>query len=74
MIRNININGIITGWSNWALDQVGLLDKETKKLAETRLKICETCEFRKVNNCGVCGCALTAKTKDPKSTCPETKW
>ena len=76
MIREVNLNSIVTGWFNWAKDQLGLLDEETKKLAESRLKICETCTNRKTNQCGLCGCMLTAKTKDPNAKCPDNpnKW
>ena len=76
MIRNINVNSIISGWFNYALDELGLLNEKTKQLAESRLKICETCEHRKSNRCGICGCFIIAKVRDPNSVCPNNppKW
>ena len=71
MIRNINVNSITTGWFNWAMNQIGVLDKTTKDLGEKRLKICETCPKRETNQCGICGCYLPAKTVDPNAKCPD---
>lgn len=72
MIRNLN--NIATGWLNYIKGELGILSEEIKQKAEARLKICETCEFRVKNSCGQCGCILTAKTKDPNSVCPKSKW
>ena len=74
MIRKVNINGILTGWFNVMLSQLGILPEGIKSEAERRLKICETCPDRVNNRCGVCGCFLQSKTKDPSSKCPQKKW
>lgn len=74
MIRISNINNIVNGWFNQMRDQLGILPEGIKLEAERRLKICETCPNRKVNNCGVCGCNLQAKSKDTNSKCPLNKW
>lgn len=74
MIRKPNINGILTGWFNVILSELGILPDSIKQEAERRLKICETCPDRVNNRCGICGCALIAKSKDPNSKCPSKKW
>jgi hypothetical protein len=71
MIRDININEILTGWWNYIKGELGTLDSQTKALAEKRLRICETCPNRKTNQCGLCGCFLIGKTANPQSTCPD---
>ena len=45
-------------------------------LAEYRLKICQTCEFFKVNGsrCKKCGCFMKAKTTLEMAKCPVGKW
>lgn len=70
----MNISNIASGWFNHIKDKLGMLDKETKDLAEARLKICDICPRRVKNKCGVCGCQLEAKAKDPNSTCPIKRW
>ena len=54
-----------------------------KQLAEERLEICMTCEFRKeiIHNkewsalCGKCGCPLNKKIfTDQYGSCPLNKW
>jgi hypothetical protein len=68
------IKNIATGWFNQIRDSMGILPEDIKLLAEKRLKNCDTCPQRKENSCSVCGCALKAKTKDPKSSCPLNRW
>ena len=76
MIRKAQVKSIIAGWSNWALDQMGMLDPMTKSMAEKRLKICDTCPDRKDSKCGLCGCYLPAKTADQNARCAANpnKW
>ena len=56
---------------------------EQFELAQERIKICNTCEFKKedpVIHCSVCGCALKAKIYTPNTfldidgSCPKEKW
>ena len=56
----------------------------SKKLSESRLKICHGCPDLKVNDavkdgygklyCGKCGCDLLSKTSSEGSKCPAGKW
>lgn len=39
-----------------------------------RLDTCLTCEFRRADRCGKCGCMLMTKAKWKTSTCPINKW
>ncbi len=43
----MNISNIASGWFNHIKDKLGMLDKETKDLAEARLKICDICPLSK---------------------------
>lgn len=46
-------------------------------LANERLAICNKCDKRKGNTCGVCGCPLFAKVHDYPLKCPHpegAKW
>ena len=47
-----------------------------KQEAKTRHNICKSCEkYRKITDqCKMCGCIMTLKTKLEKSTCPLGKW
>lgn len=69
MIKNIS-NVLF----NLMKKQLGLLSPKVEKIAETRLKICDTCSQRVNNTCGQCGCLLAAKTVDLNSKCPINKW
>ena len=46
------------------------------KVAQSRQNICNSCEHRRkfVNQCSICGCFLTAKTKMLYAECPLKKW
>tara|TARA_R110000824_G_scaffold237454_1_gene426218 strand:- start:285 stop:623 length:339 start_codon:yes stop_codon:yes gene_type:complete len=39
-----------------------------------RRAICESCDSRKGNSCGECGCYITHKTRLEEQTCPLGKW
>lgn len=53
-------------------------DEIYAELAEKRIKICDTCEFKSdlpVRHCTLCGCALRGKIHSPrKGACPKDKW
>jgi len=75
------IKDIIIGWSNVVLEQLNLLDKETKAESERRLKICTPCDSNSTKSkidlhstCKSCGCNLLAKSKSPASKCPKNLW
>lgn len=47
----------------------------TAELAETRLGICQKCEFlMKTSRCAKCGCFVAAKVKAEMSKCPVGNW
>ena len=87
---NMNrLEQIAIGWGNFAKEQLGLLDKKTKKLVGTRLSICDKCLIRSGSICsnlkyGIniktkqkqngCGCILIAKTMVKDARCPLDKW
>lgn len=55
------------------LDPDRMLDDDQK--IESRLKICESCEFYKITKqCSKCGCFMPLKTKLAISECPIGKW
>lgn len=61
---------IYDGWKNFAFP-----NPEVEKLAKKRIEICVDCEFLTKNkSCEKCGCYMPAKTRSPRSTCPENKW
>jgi len=56
---------------------------DEKERAESRIKICDTCEENKISEilnyhyCGKCGCPLEKKIFSPlpgKEACPLAKW
>ena len=53
-------------------------EKENTVLAEKRIEICNSCEFKSevpYNKCTVCGCSLKGKIYSPvKGACPKGKW
>jgi hypothetical protein len=83
------IKQILEGWGNRVKEHIGLLDEETRLMAEERLHICNICEVRDGNACSPqrtilnevngtmvhgCGCNISAKTLSPSSNCPASKW
>jgi len=42
--------------------------------ANTRLKICESCEFYSNTRCTKCGCYMAVKTHLKAANCPVGKW
>lgn len=80
---------IFEGWGNVVKDKFGVLNEETKIMAQIRLEQCHSCHMRSGNVCDPlkqtkhivteqlvrgCGCNLTAKTLSPDSECPAGKW
>jgi len=54
---------------------------EQQRIADQRIAVCNTCEFRKYNDitnhyyCGSCGCPLAGKVYSPvEKSCPKDKW
>ena len=52
--------------------------EDQKQIAEDRLKVCMSCEFKRdepIFHCGTCGCPLQKKiySQVPRS-CPKGKW
>lgn len=47
-----------------------------KQEAKSRYEICKNCiDYRKIiDQCKVCGCIMSLKTKISSSTCPKGKW
>ena len=83
------LNEILSGWANVIRDTVGILDEQTKSVAEGRLNICNECSMRVHNSCSTerwdfdvktkelkngCGCNIAAKTLSMGSKCPLSKW
>lgn len=46
----------------------------SKEDYETRLNICNECQFRVNNTCSKCGCNLSLKATGRAFQCPEHKW
>ena len=77
----MSLKEIYEGWRNHLVPPERLKE-EIEKVAEERLKICETCEFnskfhktlRPDKHCTVCGCTLVAKVKCLSCDCPKDKW
>ena len=63
------MNQILEGWKNlvWPTE-------ESKKLAESRAKACDSCLFNKLLTCTKCGCPIPAKIRSPKAKCPINRW
>jgi hypothetical protein len=83
------LNEILDGWGNLIKSNFGLLDEETRTLAESRLIHCNVCSIRSANTCDTnqtllnvktnkvvkgCGCNIAAKTLSRASKCPADKW
>lgn len=79
----MSLREIYEGWRNHLVPPERL-KKEIERVAEERLKICETCEFNSVfhvtlrpdRHCIICGCTLVAKVKCLSCDCPHSppKW
>lgn len=67
------VKEIATAWKN-----VLVGSDRVKALAEQRIDICNTCEFKAeqigIPVCGVCHCPLLGKTHSPENSCPKEKW
>lgn len=46
----------------------------TEEQANSRLKICESCEFYQQSRCTKCGCYMAVKTHLKAASCPVGKW
>lgn len=66
------LSSIISGWKNVIIE-----DKEFMPLYQSRFDICQSCEYNKLQVCGICGCPLVSKTKSLLEECPYpegSKW
>jgi len=50
--------------------------RSDKDLIESRLAICNTCEFfyKRLNKCRKCGCFMKLKSTLKQASCPVGKW
>lgn len=55
--------------------------KEQQQLAEERLEVCNSCEYKEFKSlirtyiCGACGCPIQKKVYTPQERgCPKQKW
>lgn len=50
----------------------------TAKIRQARIKICETCEYKKnfseIELCTMCNCVISWKTWFKTAECPAKKW
>ena len=69
--------GVAKSIINWSKSNFQITPKEE---LETRIKICETCEFwdskgfNETGKCKKCGCSTWAKLKMATERCPIGKW
>jgi len=56
------LSEILDGWGNLVKSNFGLLDEETRKLAESRLLHCNACSIRTDNTCDPNKMILNQKT------------
>jgi hypothetical protein len=57
-------------WAKWRGYEV-IADEITEA---GRRMVCENCEFRRGEQCGVCSCFIIAKTMLYTEQCPRKKW
>lgn len=89
MITKEQLYDIAQGWARSFTRELGLLSPDVAKEADRRLKICDTCEFRKGSFCSKkvtgknmltevvvegCGCNVKKKTLADRNACPANKW
>lgn len=46
----------------------------SEDVQEARQQICDVCEFRKGEQCGICSCFIDAKVMLNTEQCPRRKW
>lgn len=65
------LTNIIKGWYRKIFNK-------NQSLAEYRLNICQTCEYKDrilgQDVCGLCGCVLDAKVRVENEICYNNKW
>lgn len=70
MAKQNILEEIYTGWKNYVFP-----NKQTEELAKKRIKTCLNCQkLTKKKTCGICGCFMPAKVRNPQSSCPIKKW
>lgn len=76
----MSLNKIIRGYSNSALNNVGLLSEDKQKIANNRMLICNKCDtfITSTMICdkskGGCGCHMDKKVYAMNASCPKEKW
>lgn len=76
----MSLKHVVQGYSNAALDKVGGLDEQKKKIASNRLEICNRCDILDKDNMicvkkrGGCGCKMNKKVYAMSASCPKSKW
>tara|TARA_B110000259_G_scaffold144943_1_gene163298 strand:+ start:359 stop:607 length:249 start_codon:yes stop_codon:yes gene_type:complete len=76
----MSLKGIVNGYTNSALDSVGVLGKKKQEVANARMSVCKLCTTfdTDTNVCmkdkGGCGCLMTKKVYSMDSKCPLGKW
>lgn len=84
----MSLKQIAEGWFNGFLDDLSILDEETKSIGEKRMNICSECPVRTEKRCdrdksttnisGVqfngCGCRIDKKTLCMDCQCPGGFW
>lgn len=48
--------------------------KATQDIIDSRISICDSCEFRNNDHCTQCGCTISVITQVKFSKCPLDKW
>lgn len=76
----MSLKGIVAGYTNSALDEMGMLSVDKKKVADERFEICKNCPIldKNTNICqkdkGGCGCFMTKKVYAMNASCPTGRW
>lgn len=59
----------------WALVKYILVGgRVSQEVYKDRLDICNSCEYLKGTQCGICGCYVKVKAKWTTENCPKNKW
>lgn len=64
----------ISNLTESAIEHINNDFKTDKNLKESRMKVCNSCEFNIHGSCNQCGCNLETKTLWEISKCPLGRW
>ncbi len=75
----IDLKQVGEGWSALGLHMMGMLDKESVEMANSRRKICDECDQlikskAQFMHCNQCGCYYPMLTYSKSKSCPLGKW